>query len=45
MSQAFVGPLTEAMVQRLTFDRAFLGADAVHAELGICEAGFEQTRL
>lgn len=32
-------------MQRLTFDRAFLGADAVTADLGICEAELEQTRL
>ncbi|MEO7752396.1 MAG: hypothetical protein ABIS35_03195 [Terracoccus sp.] len=45
LSQAFVGPLTEAAVQRLSFDRAFMGADSVHAEHGICEADLEQTRL
>jgi DeoR/GlpR family transcriptional regulator of sugar metabolism len=45
LSQGFVGPLAEATLQRLTFDRAFLGADAVNAELGICEAELEQTRL
>jgi DeoR/GlpR family transcriptional regulator of sugar metabolism len=45
LSQGFVGPLAEATLQRLTFDRAFLGADAVNADLGICEAELEQTRL
>lgn len=45
LSQGFIGPLAEATLQRLTFDRAFLGADAVNAELGICEAELEQTRL
>ena len=45
LSQGFVGPLAEATLERLTFDRAFLGADAVTAELGICEAELEQTRL
>jgi DeoR/GlpR family transcriptional regulator of sugar metabolism len=45
LSQGFVGPLAEATLQRLTFDRAFLGADAVDARLGICEAELEQTRL
>ncbi|HET7397854.1 MAG TPA: DeoR/GlpR family DNA-binding transcription regulator [Intrasporangium sp.] len=45
LSQAFVGPLTESAVQRVSFDRAFMGADAVHAERGICEAALEQTRL
>ena len=32
-------------MQRLSFDRAFMGADSVHAERGICEADLEQTRL
>jgi DeoR/GlpR family transcriptional regulator of sugar metabolism len=45
LSQGFIGPLAEATLQRLTFDRAFLGADAVHADLGICEAELVQTRL
>jgi DeoR/GlpR family transcriptional regulator of sugar metabolism len=45
LSQGFVGPLAEATLERLTFDRAFLGADAVDAEFGICEAELEQTRL
>lgn len=45
VSQGFVGPLAEATLERLTFDRVFLGADAVTAEFGICEAAFEQTRL
>jgi len=45
LSQAFVGPLAESAVQRLSFDRAFIGADSVHAERGICEADLEQTRL
>lgn len=45
LSQAFVGPLAEAAVTRMSFDRAFMGADAVHAEFGICEADLQQTRL
>ncbi|MEB3371987.1 DeoR/GlpR family DNA-binding transcription regulator [Saccharopolyspora mangrovi] len=45
LSQGFVGPLTEVALQRRTFDRAFLGADGVTAEHGICEADLEQTRL
>jgi DeoR/GlpR family transcriptional regulator of sugar metabolism len=45
VSQGFVGPLTEAALERMTFDRAFLGADGVTADSGICEAGLEQTRL
>ncbi|MFC7403836.1 DeoR/GlpR family DNA-binding transcription regulator [Georgenia alba] len=45
VSQSFVGPLTEAALDRWSFDRAFLGADAVTAERGICEAAPAQTRL
>jgi len=45
LSQAFIGPLAEAAVSRMTFDRAFIGTDAVHPELGICEADLQQTRL
>ena len=45
LSQGLVGPLTEAALERRTFDRAFLGADGVTAEHGICEADLEQTRL
>jgi DeoR/GlpR family transcriptional regulator of sugar metabolism len=44
-SEALVGPLAEAALERLTFDRAFLGADGVTAEGGICEADLQQTRL
>ena len=44
-SQGFVGPLAEANLARLSFDRAFLGADSVTADRGICEAELEQTRL
>ena len=45
LSQGFVGPLTESALARVSFDRAFLGADAVTADRGICEAELEQTRL
>ncbi|TCP47354.1 DeoR family transcriptional regulator [Tamaricihabitans halophyticus] len=45
LSQGFVGPLTEAALERMTFDRVFLGADGVTAEHGICEADSQQTRL
>jgi DeoR/GlpR family transcriptional regulator of sugar metabolism len=45
LSHAFVGPLTEAALERMTFDAAFLGTDGVSPELGICEAEAEQTRL
>lgn len=44
-SQGFVGPLAETSLERLTFDRVFLGADSVTADQGICEADLEQTRL
>jgi len=45
MSQSFVGPLTEAALERMTFDRVFLSADAVTPGKGICEAELGQTRL
>ncbi len=45
LSQGFVGPLTESALARVSFDRVFLGADAVTADRGICEAELEQTRL
>jgi DeoR/GlpR family transcriptional regulator of sugar metabolism len=45
VSQGFVGPATEAALETMTFDRAFLGADSVDPELGICEADPHQTRL
>ncbi|HEX3813866.1 MAG TPA: DeoR/GlpR family DNA-binding transcription regulator [Mycobacteriales bacterium] len=45
LSQGFVGPLAELCLERLTFDRAFLGADSVTADNGICEADLQQSRL
>jgi DeoR/GlpR family transcriptional regulator of sugar metabolism len=45
VSQAFVGPLTEAALDRVTFDAAFLGTDGVCAAHGLCEADLSQTRL
>ncbi|WP_334171524.1 DeoR/GlpR family DNA-binding transcription regulator [Sinomonas sp.] len=45
VSQTFLGPLAEAALERMTFDRVFLGADAVTADDGICEADQAQTRL
>lgn len=45
VSQGFVGPLAEIALERLTFDKAFLGTDAVVADRGICEADLEQSRL
>ncbi|NKX54775.1 DeoR/GlpR family DNA-binding transcription regulator [Arthrobacter mobilis] len=44
-SQGFVGPLTEAALERMTYDRVFLGADGVTADGAICEADLQQTRL
>lgn len=44
-SQGFVGPLPEAALERLSFDRVFLGADSVTADDGICEADIQQIRL
>jgi DeoR/GlpR family transcriptional regulator of sugar metabolism len=45
LSNGFVGPLTEAALEYLTFDAAYLGADAVSPERGICEADLGQIRL
>jgi DeoR/GlpR family transcriptional regulator of sugar metabolism len=45
LSQSLLGPLTETALERMTFDRLFLGADGVMAGRGICEADLEQTRL
>ncbi|WP_419999212.1 DeoR/GlpR family DNA-binding transcription regulator [Streptomyces boninensis] len=45
LSNAFVGPLAEAAVERMTFDTAFLSADGVVPEHGLCEADAEQVRL
>ena len=45
LSQSFVGPVTEAALERMTFDRAFMGADGVRADRGICEKDLTQTRL
>jgi DeoR/GlpR family transcriptional regulator of sugar metabolism len=45
VSQSFVGPVTEAALERMSFDRAFMGADGVRADRGICEKDLQQTRL
>ncbi|WP_104081276.1 DeoR/GlpR family DNA-binding transcription regulator [Cryobacterium sp. Y11] len=45
LSQGFLGALTEAALERMTFNRVFLSADAVTPGKGICEADLEQTRL
>ncbi|MDQ0924517.1 DeoR/GlpR family transcriptional regulator of sugar metabolism [Pseudarthrobacter sp. W1I19] len=34
IQQSFVGPLAKAVLERMSFDRVFLGADAVTAEDG-----------
>ncbi|MBM3716740.1 MAG: DeoR/GlpR transcriptional regulator [Actinobacteria bacterium] len=44
-SQSFVGPMAEASLERWYFDAVFLGADAVSADRGLCEATATQTRL
>ncbi|WP_347038450.1 DeoR/GlpR family DNA-binding transcription regulator [Glutamicibacter halophytocola] len=43
-SAAFVGPLAEYCLERMSFDSVFLGADAVTPD-AICEADLVQTRL
>lgn len=45
LSQGFVGPLAEAALERMTFDRVYLGADGVTPQNGLCEADLQQTRL
>ncbi|MCW3839886.1 DeoR/GlpR family DNA-binding transcription regulator [Micromonospora yasonensis] len=45
LSQSFVGPVTESALERMSFDRAFVGADGVRADRGINEKDLEQTRL
>jgi DeoR/GlpR family transcriptional regulator of sugar metabolism len=45
VSKGFIGPLAEAALERMTFDRAFLDADGIMAEDGICAADLRQTRL
>jgi DeoR/GlpR family transcriptional regulator of sugar metabolism len=45
LSQSFVGPVAESALERMSFDRAFMGADGVRADRGINEKDLEQTRL
>ncbi|MGZ0147325.1 DeoR/GlpR family DNA-binding transcription regulator [Kribbella sp. WER1] len=45
VSHGLVGPLTEIALERMTFDRVFLGGDGVSAVDGICEADLRQTRM
>jgi DeoR/GlpR family transcriptional regulator of sugar metabolism len=42
--QGFVGPLTELTLNRLSADKAFLGADGLVGSRGICEASPVLTR-
>ena len=42
LSQSFLGPLTEAALERLTFDRLFLSADGVTAARGVSQALMKQ---
>jgi DeoR family transcriptional regulator, fructose operon transcriptional repressor len=45
LSWATIGPLTEMTMRRLSADRAFLGADGIVANRGICEASSDQIQL
>jgi DeoR/GlpR family transcriptional regulator of sugar metabolism len=45
ISQGFVGPLAEAVLERLHADVAFIGADAITRGGDICEVDAEQIRL
>ena len=45
VSLGMVGPLAEAAMQGITADVAFLGADGVTADRGICEGTSEQASL
>lgn len=45
LSDSLVGPAAERMLQQITADSVFLGADALTAEYGICEADSRQTSL
>jgi DeoR/GlpR family transcriptional regulator of sugar metabolism len=44
-SMSTLGPLAELALGRLSVDLAFLGADGVVAEFGLCEASAEQAYL
>ncbi|HTH74991.1 MAG TPA: DeoR/GlpR family DNA-binding transcription regulator [Trinickia sp.] len=44
-SMSTLGPLAELSLSRLSVDKAFLGADGVVAEFGLCEATAEQAYL
>jgi len=44
-SMSTLGPLAELSLSRLSVDKAFLGADGVVAEFGLCEASAQQAWL
>ncbi|MDB6143557.1 MAG: DeoR family transcriptional regulator [Pseudomonas sp.] len=44
-SMSTLGPLAELTLSRLSVDKAFLGADGVVAEFGLCEASAQQAYL
>ncbi|PRX36109.1 DeoR family transcriptional regulator [Paraburkholderia sp. BL18I3N2] len=44
-SMSTLGPLAQIALNRLSVDKAFLGADGVVAELGLCEASADQSYL
>ena len=44
-SMSTLGPLAELVLSRLSVDKAFLGADGVVAEFGLCEASAQQAYL
>ena len=44
-SMSTLGPLAELVLSRLSVDLAFLGADGVAADFGLCEASAEQAYL
>ncbi|WP_244817682.1 DeoR/GlpR family DNA-binding transcription regulator [Caballeronia sp. Lep1P3] len=44
-SMSTLGPIAQIALSRLTFDKAFLGADGVVAGRGLCEATAEQAFL
>jgi len=44
-SMSTIGPLAQLVLSRLSVDKAFLGADGVVAELGLCEGNVDQSWL
>ncbi|NIE66361.1 DeoR/GlpR family DNA-binding transcription regulator [Burkholderia sp. Ax-1719] len=44
-SMSTLGPLAELLLSRVSVDTAFLGADGVVAEFGLCEASAQQASL